>query len=79
LFLKYKKTLSSNKYSAMNTKYFLIFFFTAFSFQVSSQDYDPIIKEGSFWDVIEDGGAGASCPYLYKYRLAGDFVYNGIT
>jgi hypothetical protein len=63
----------------MNTKYFLIFFFTAFSFQVSSQDYDPIIKEGSFWDVIEDGGAGASCPYLYKYRLAGDFVYNGIT
>lgn len=40
-------------------------------------DYDPVIKEGSFWDVSESDGSG--CPYYYRYRLADNFVYDNIT
>jgi hypothetical protein len=31
----------------------LIFLFTFFTLQLFSQDYEPMLKEGSFWDVAE--------------------------
>lgn len=54
-----------------------IFFFSFASLNLFSQDYIPVIKVGSFWDVQENGSGG--CPYYYRYRLADDFVNNTIT
>ncbi|MGK0448069.1 MAG: hypothetical protein ACJA2M_001852 [Polaribacter sp.] len=62
----------------MNTKHFLIFLFAFFSLQVSSQDYEPLLKDGSFWDFEVWEGQGAPCTInKRRYLVDQDTLING--
>jgi hypothetical protein len=62
----------------MNTKHFLIFLFAAFNIQVFSQDYEPVIKEGSFWDEGVSTGSFCGVEY-YRYKIGNDILIQGKT
>tara|TARA_R110002126_G_scaffold124451_4_gene266519 strand:- start:24654 stop:25550 length:897 start_codon:yes stop_codon:yes gene_type:complete len=55
----------------------LFLFFTA---SLISQDYEPILKEGSFWDVVIQNHAGRYvCDYgkAFRYEIDKDTIFNG--
>jgi len=61
----------------MKKKYFLLTFITILSLQSFGQDYDPIIKEGSFWDVMFQGSG--ACTGASRFEIANDTLINNIT
>jgi len=62
----------------MKKLFFTIIFSLLLGMNIQAQAYNPVIQEGSFWDVTEYG-PGTGCVYKYKYRVTQDFEYNGIT
>ena len=45
---------------------------------IYAQDYEPILKEGSFWDSEEVLGGVCSFDYI-RYRISDDVIINGKT
>lgn len=63
----------------MKSNYLIVLLLTVYNLQLFSQDYEPVIKEGSFWDV-ENGVSGVSYPSTGdRYRVSGDTIINNIT
>ena len=67
------------KISAMKTKHFLIFLLSIFNLQLFSQDYDPILKEGSFWDTNNYFYNCSQSPYLSRIKIGKDTIINNKT
>lgn len=62
----------------MKHYYFLTLIFLFCFSNISSQDYEPVIKEGSFWDVEEVLGGYCSSAY-YRHQIDNDTIINGKT
>ncbi|MFY9243632.1 MAG: T9SS type A sorting domain-containing protein [Polaribacter sp.] len=59
----------------MKLTYLSLFIFTVFTLQLSSQEYDPIIKEGSFWDIETEFWATGSKEYQ-RIQVDGEIEIN---
>lgn len=62
----------------MKTNHLLIFLLTVFNLQLFSQDYEPVIKEGSFWDVVHHPNANWPST-ASRYKVKGDTIINNNT
>lgn len=61
----------------MKKRYFLLLLLTTFSAQTFSQEYDPIIKESSFWDVMSQGSG--ACTTASRFAIGNDTLINNTT
>lgn len=62
----------------MKIKILLIALVT-FSLSSFAQDYDPLIKEGAFWDIASWENAGLCLTSHTRYSIGDDIVINGKT
>jgi hypothetical protein len=63
----------------MKIKCFLFQIILFFSSQLFSQDYEPMLKEGSFWDVaVHNLSSRYACNYgnVYRYKIESDTIIN---
>lgn len=68
----------------MNIQRLTLILFSFFSFQVFSQDYEPILKEGSFWDIKEESwdivaSSDIKCIRRKRIQVNGDSIINNKT
>lgn len=59
MFLKSKKKVIFKKTFVVKSNYLIVLLLTVYNLQLFSQDYEPIIKEGSFWDIEKNYWAGS--------------------
>lgn len=62
----------------MKTTSTIIFFLFINAYSLFSQEYTPIIKENSFWDVEEVLGGNCDRAY-YRYQIGNDTIISGKT
>jgi hypothetical protein len=63
----------------MKTTLLFLLLIPFLNLQLYSQDYEPMIKEGSFWDVRNAVNVAVYPSTEDRYRISGDTIINNIT